>query len=83
MSSSRSADDIAEEFIDFDDVDFGPDAYGVLMNMDFGGMNLPEIIEELKETAMTPVPPVPISSLCPVPIRSALPKSMCSMMAVG
>ena len=49
MSSARNADDVAEEFIDFDNVDFGPDAYGVLMNMDFGGMNLPEIIEELKD----------------------------------
>ena len=49
MSSSRDADDVAEEFIDFDNVDFGPDAYGVLMNMDFGGMNLPEIVEELKD----------------------------------
>jgi len=49
MSSDRNADDVAEEFIDFDSVDFGPDAYGVLMNMDFGGMNLPEIIEELKD----------------------------------
>jgi len=48
MSSSPDADDVAEEFIDFDNVDFGPDAYGVLMNMDFGGMNLPEIIEELR-----------------------------------
>jgi hypothetical protein len=49
MSSSRDADEVAEEFIDFDNIDFGPDAYGVLMNMDFGGMNLPEIIEELKD----------------------------------
>jgi len=34
---------------DFDKVDFGPDAYGMLANMDFGGMNLPEIVEELKD----------------------------------
>ena len=34
---------------DFDKVDFGPDACGILTNMDFGGMNLPEIIEELKD----------------------------------
>jgi len=49
MSSTRNADEVAEEFIDFDNIDFGPDAYGVLMNMDFGGMNLPEIVEELKD----------------------------------
>jgi len=49
MSSKRDVDEVAEEFVDFDNIDFGPDAYGILMNMDFGGMNLPEIVEELKD----------------------------------
>ena len=35
----------------FDAVDFSPDAYGVLSNMDYGGMNFAEIVEELKDNS--------------------------------
>ena len=50
-SSSDAADNEMDTEYDLDTIDFGPDAYGILANMDFGGMNLPEIVEELKDNS--------------------------------
>ena len=35
----------------FEGTNFNPDAYGVLSNIDYGGMNLPEIMEELNDNS--------------------------------